>query len=59
MSPEDLRSKLNQAILSGTFQTPLGEIKFDSQGEVLQKDFYVAKVKMDSSGTLGKFEIFK
>lgn len=59
MSPEDLRSKLNQAILSGTFQTPLGEIKFDSQGEVLQKDFYVARVKMDSSGTLGKFEIFK
>jgi len=44
---------------SSFIQTPLGEIKFDSQGEVLQKDFYVAKVKMDSSGTLGKFEIFK
>jgi branched-chain amino acid transport system substrate-binding protein len=51
----DLRSKLNEEILAGKYQTPLGEISFTPEGEVVQKQFYVAQVKMEQGGESGKF----
>ncbi|TDE87534.1 ABC transporter substrate-binding protein [Deinococcus sp. S9] len=42
----DLRAALNKQILAGKYNTPLGEVRFDKEGEVLQKDFYVAQIKM-------------
>lgn len=49
----DLRSELNKTILAGKYRTPLGEISFDKEGEVNQKAFYVAQIKMTDarSGT--------
>ncbi|WP_291425639.1 ABC transporter substrate-binding protein, partial [Deinococcus sp.] len=41
-----LRTELNSQILAGKYKTPLGEISFDKEGEVIQKDFYVAQIKM-------------
>jgi branched-chain amino acid transport system substrate-binding protein len=59
LSLEDLRVKLNQEILANKYQTPLGEISFTSAGEIVQKEFYVAQIKMDSSGENGKFTFLK
>ncbi|WP_034383561.1 ABC transporter substrate-binding protein [Deinococcus sp. YIM 77859] len=42
----DLRTALNKQILAGKYSTPLGELRFDKEGEILQKDFYVAQIKM-------------
>ncbi len=42
----DLRIELNKQILAGKYNTPLGEISFDKEGEINQKDFYVAQIKM-------------
>ncbi len=41
-----LRTELNRQILAGKYKTPLGEISFDKEGEVIQKEFYVAQIKM-------------
>jgi branched-chain amino acid transport system substrate-binding protein len=49
------RTQLNEQILAGTYETPLGKIAFDPEGEVKQEKFYVAQIKMDESGTNGKF----
>jgi branched-chain amino acid transport system substrate-binding protein len=57
LSLEDLRTKLNQQILIGKYDTPLGDLSFDSQGEIKQSQFYVAQIKMD--GDNGKFEFIK
>ncbi len=43
---DDLRVALNKQILVGKYKTPLGDISFDKEGEVIQKDFYVAQIKM-------------
>lgn len=43
---DDLRVALNKQILIGKYKTPLGDISFDKAGEVIQKDFYVAQIKM-------------
>jgi len=56
---EQLRTKLNQQILAGKYNTPLGEIAFTPQGEIIQKEFYVAQIKMDSDGKNGKFTFLK
>lgn len=56
---EQLRTKLNQQILAGKYDTPLGEIAFTPQGEIIQKQFYVAQIKMDSDGKNGKFTFLK
>jgi branched-chain amino acid transport system substrate-binding protein len=56
---EQLRTKLNQQILAGKYNTPLGEIAFTPQGEIIQKQFYVAQIKMDSDGKNGKFTFLK
>ncbi|NJK44692.1 MAG: hypothetical protein HC933_10765 [Pleurocapsa sp. SU_196_0] len=37
MELNELRSKLNAQILAGKYNTPLGEISFDSEGEIIQK----------------------
>jgi branched-chain amino acid transport system substrate-binding protein len=49
------RITLNQQILLGSYDTPLGEISFTSEGEVIQKKFYVAQIKMESNGAKGRF----
>jgi branched-chain amino acid transport system substrate-binding protein len=56
----DLRNALNDQLLSGmTFDTPLGEISFDPEGELNQSQFYVAQIKMDSDGKTGQFVLLK
>lgn len=54
-----LRNELNKQILAGKYNTPLGEIAFTPVGEVVQKDFYVAQIKMDKDGSQGKFAFLK
>ncbi|BAY64449.1 extracellular ligand-binding receptor [Calothrix brevissima NIES-22] len=54
-----LRNELNKQILAGKYNTPLGEIAFTPVGEVIQKDFYVAQIKMDKDGSQGKFTFLK
>ncbi len=51
-----LRTKLNDAILSSKYDTPLGEISFTPEGEIVQKQFYVAQVAMEADGGKGRFE---
>ncbi|MBW4675611.1 MAG: ABC transporter substrate-binding protein [Desmonostoc geniculatum HA4340-LM1] len=55
----ELRTQLNKQILSGKYNTPLGEIGFTPVGEVVQKDFYVAQIKMEKDGSQGKFTFLK
>ncbi|BAY73825.1 extracellular ligand-binding receptor [Nostoc linckia NIES-25] len=50
-----LRTQLNEELLKGKYQTPLGEIAFTPAGDVIQKEFYVAQLKMESNGIKGKF----
>ncbi len=52
---DKLRTQLNEQILVGTYETPIGKISFDPEGEIKQEKFYVARVKMDENGTNGKF----
>jgi branched-chain amino acid transport system substrate-binding protein len=56
---EQLRTQLNKQILAGKYETPLGEIAFTPQGEVIQQQFYVAQIKMDQDGKNGKFTFLK
>jgi branched-chain amino acid transport system substrate-binding protein len=51
------RTALMAEILRGTYQTPLGEIRFNKEGEVIQKDFFVAQVRMDPGGKSGRFAL--
>ncbi len=55
MSIEDLRVALNKEVHAGTYITPLGQISFDQDRELVQKDFYVAQIKMNPDGATGKF----
>jgi branched-chain amino acid transport system substrate-binding protein len=55
----ELRTELNKQLLSGKYNTPLGEISFTPVGEVVQKDFYVAQIKMNKDGSQGKFTFLK
>jgi branched-chain amino acid transport system substrate-binding protein len=55
LSLEELRTQLNQQILAGKYNTPLGEIAFTPEGEVIQNQFYIAQIKMDAEGKNGKF----
>ncbi|AFY49879.1 ABC-type branched-chain amino acid transport system, periplasmic component [Nostoc sp. PCC 7524] len=54
-----LRTELNKEILSGKYNTPLGEISFTPVGEIVQKDFYVAQIKIAKDGSQGKFAFLK
>lgn len=55
----DLRIALNQQVLAGNYSTPLGEISFTPEGEIVQKEFYVAQIKMEPDGKNGKFTFLK
>ena len=55
----DLRVALNKQILAGKYTTPLGELSFTPEGEIVQKEFYVAQIKMDANGSSGKFTYLK
>jgi len=59
MPVAQLRTELNKQMLSGKYETPLGEIGFTPEGEVIQKEFYVAQIKMNPDGNNGKFAFLK
>lgn len=59
MPRNELRQKLNQQLLQGTYDTPLGEIKFTPDGDVIQRQFYVGQIKMDSDGNNGQFALLQ
>ena len=54
----DLRTELNKQILAGKYNTPLGELRFDKEGEINQKEFFVAQVRMKDAKT-GSFVFVK
>ncbi|WP_373526388.1 ABC transporter substrate-binding protein [Nostoc sp.] len=56
---DKLRTELNKQIIAGKYDTPLGEIAFTPVGDVIQKEFYVAQIKMDTDGNTGKFVFIK
>ncbi|WP_398332983.1 ABC transporter substrate-binding protein [Vulcanococcus sp.] len=51
------RRALMDAILAGTYQTPLGDIHFTPDGEVVQNNFFVAQVRMNPDGRSGRFAL--
>ncbi|GAC1493310.1 MAG: hypothetical protein NVS2B14_06390 [Chamaesiphon sp.] len=59
MPVEQLRTELKKQLLAGKYQTPLGEISFTTERELIQKDFYVAQIKMAPDGNNGKFTFLK
>ena len=59
LSLPQLRTELNKQLLIGKYNTPIGEISFTPEGEIVQKDFYVAQIKMDADGNKGKFTYLK
>lgn len=58
-SLNEIRSNLNQAVLKGNYDTPLGQISFSPDGEIFQQAFYVAQIKMSGDGKTGRFEFLK
>ena len=54
-----LRTQLNDTLLIGKYETPLGEISFTPEGEINQKNFFVAQIKMEADGNSGKFTFIK
>jgi len=59
LSLEQLRTQLNQEILAGKYNTPLGEIAFSPEGEIIQSQFYIAQIKMEVDGNNGRFIFLK
>lgn len=59
LSRPEIRIALNDQILAGQYDTPLGKISFTPDGEVVQQQFYVAQVKVNPDGKTGSFEILK
>ena len=57
LSVAETRKALMDEILGGTYQTPLGEIRFTPEGEVIQKNFFVAQVRMNPDGRSGRFAL--
>ena len=55
LSLAELRTKLRDRILAQTFDTVLGQISFTPEGEIIQKQFYVAQIKMDADHQNGQF----
>lgn len=54
-----LRTELNKQVLAGKYQTPLGEIAFTPEGDIIHKKFYVSQIKMDADGKNGQFKLIK
>jgi len=59
LSLAELRQALNDQLLGGTYDTPLGELRFTPEGEVLQRYFYVGQIEMSDDGQTGKFRLVK
>lgn len=59
LSLEELRTQLNRQILAGSYETPLGKIAFDPDGEIRQEQFFVARIKMETDGKTGRFEFLQ
>ena len=61
MSLDDLRVALNKQINDTTakYATPLGDIAFDMNRELIQGTLYVAQVKMNPDGMTGKLVFLK
>lgn len=57
MDLADLRVELNKAIVSSSYDTPLGEITLDADGEISQKTFYVSQIKINDDGKSGVHEL--
>ena len=53
----EARTALMTEILKGQYQTPLGTISFTPEGEVIQKQFFVAQVRMNPDGKAGRFAL--
>ncbi|MFB8788041.1 MAG: ABC transporter substrate-binding protein [Potamolinea sp.] len=58
-SLEKLRTQLNQQLLTGKYNTPIGAIAFTPEGEVIQSQFYIAQITMNADGNNGKFAFLK
>jgi branched-chain amino acid transport system substrate-binding protein len=52
----ELRTALNETLLSLSYDTPLGTISFTPEGEIIQGTFYVAQIAMNDDGQTGAFE---
>lgn len=46
-----LRVDLNKQILGGKYEAPLGDISFTAEGDIIQKNFYVAQISMKRGAT--------
>lgn len=57
MEMSELREALNKAIISSSYDTPLGEITLDADGEITQKTFYVSQIKVGDDGKTGVMEL--
>ncbi|WP_024546116.1 ABC transporter substrate-binding protein [Picosynechococcus sp. NKBG15041c] len=55
LSLADLRRQLRDEIFAGTYTTPLGDISFTAEGDIIQQQFFVAQIEMDESGQQGRF----
>jgi branched-chain amino acid transport system substrate-binding protein len=53
------RQTLMEEVLSGRYDTPLGPIRFQPDGEVVQGRFYVAQVQMQPDGRRGRFTLVR
>lgn len=58
-SLNEIRNDLNQTLLKGNYDTPIGQISFSPEGEIFQQAFYVAQVNMSADGKTGRFEFLK
>lgn len=52
-----LRAALNETLLSLEYDTPIGIISFDPDGEIIQSNFYVAQVVMNDDNETGAFTL--
>ena len=59
LSLRDARRALMGELLAGSYDTPLGPIHFQSDGEVVQERFYVAEVRMQPGGRQGRFTLVR
>lgn len=57
MDTAELRTALNAAIVSSSYDTPLGEIVLDADGEITQKTFYVSRIVIADDGKTGTMEL--
>jgi len=53
------RALLNNFILTGLYDTPLGTISFTREGEIIQSTYYVAQIDMADDGQSGAFTFIR